>query len=486
MNVKEAQSNFEAADQRTKDLDKELAEQLEVLGDTLTEKQLQEYINAFKKDHQKEYVAREEAATNLANELEANREALQESVKNNREDAAVLKKALDTLADTAHGAEAVEFLQSLSPATREALGGEEFSLEIAGKAVPSEMARLLAESNTPQEAYEKLAKWADGVKIGLFETAAAREDMQAGIDALRQGMVSDTLDPLAEYTEGWQTSSKLKKGFGAAGVALGFAVAFKNGRDQDYLSMVSDVLGESPVALEYFSGALNSLSEAGKLGQFSGAGANVAKFAGRLAGPAAFLASAISGFDHFSKHENPGNVVAGFGDIVAGVGGVALLAGSTGPGGVLAGLGAAMVVIGEGIANNWEKEHLVHEREKYLAQVHSLDGKLGQDLATGELQPLSEQLGMSAEQIQKVAQTPYFRIDSKYKLNNPEAIDSLAMVLRDKGLAGDGAFNFFMKLVNREGQEVLEMLTRYSGTLDQFAKESPGAAAILRDAGLSL
>jgi hypothetical protein len=203
--------------------------------------------------------------------------------------------------------------------------------------------------------------------------------------------------------------------------------------------MASDVLDETPAALEYFSDALNSMGEAGKLGQFSGVGAKAAKFASKLAGPVALIASAISSVDHISDSENPGNNLALTGDIISGTGAAILIGGSSGPGTIIAGIGTTVVVIGYLYANKWEADHLIHKREKYLAQVQDLersahpetvyylDGGLKNTLATGQLEPLAEQLDMTPEQIQEAAKR------SKYLSVSSRDLKSLAYYVYTQG-----------------------------------------------------
>ncbi|WP_158621738.1 hypothetical protein [Corallococcus aberystwythensis] len=441
--VEGATSEYEDALEEARKKDEFLAQQLAGLGDTLTPEQKQAYIDAFRNDPENKgaYDTLEATAAKLAQAIEDNAGVLEAAAyANPEEDGAVLRKGLELLADSPHAALAVELgakylADPSSPMGQVAAGwGEDFAKKILETGVPNAASQLLA-TQDPDAALAQLEALLDPLKKAGGAGASAFSDIKDGLEAIKLARAGN-FDRLQQLAGKWDQASPLLKGLTAAGIAFGAVGAIQAGKEGDFLGVVKNLASAGESGARLTASVLQSMAIAGDVAQG-------ASFAAKLAPALGLVANAASlglHLNQFVQDNNPGYLVAALGDAVSALGSAIELTPGAPVGLLINGIGAAITVIGELTAGFIEAGKLDDAREKYLEAI-GIDPALNETLrdADGErIQELTQELGIPAEDVQKLAQQyPWLLTDGS---GNGLNLDATVKMLQAYGISGHEAY----------------------------------------------
>lgn len=449
--VEGATAEYEEAQAAARERDEWLAKQLAGLGDTLTPEQKQAYINAYHNDpaNKAVYDNLDAKAAALAQVVQDNAPVLEAAAYANPEkDGAVLRKSLEMLADSSQAAVAVELGAKYlgdptSPMGQVAAGwGEDFSKKILETGVPNAASQLLAEGD-PEAALAKLEGMLEPLKKAGAAGVAAYSDIKDGLEAIKQAKAGN-YDRLTQLATKWDASGPLMKGLVVAGFAFGAVGAIAAGKEGDYAAMVRGIAAAGESGAKLTASILQSMASAGDV-------ARVASFATKLAPALGLVANAVSAGIHlnqFAKDNNPGYLVAAFGDVVGVLGSVLEFTPAAPLGLLLSGIGAAITAIGELFAGFVESGQLDDEQKRYLEAI-GVDPALSETLRDADferIQELTQELGIPPEDVQRLAQQyPWLLTDGS---GNGLNLDATVKLFKAYGISGHEAYELLSTMGN--------------------------------------
>ena len=458
----EAQDAYDSAHEETTELDQKLAKQLGELGPSLTEEQKQAYIKAYHSEHSEAYEADEQAAEELAQALTDPQ--LEQAVAEDPRLAYAAADAASALAGGSHAKEVLEWAgrafdpsnpaseaysrieQPLTAAGRAGSvvvvhEGIDLGEDIIGPALGGAAGQIAAEAgdvNSAIEQFESLADGLQGIAEGAFEAHGGVELLNA-IGGLKDGKIDEVATAFNSVDD-----VAVATGLGTAAVVFAGLAAKDAAQEGDYAEFVEQLANAGRGGTEILASALHSFTGAAKT--VGGLEVAPASFLDRLAPGLGVVANAIQLAQHggdFIEDPSVGHGIQALGDLVALVGsGVAVAV--PGVGQIIEGVGLVISGFGTLITANEEKRERDAEQERLLVEA-GVDPAVAQTLAKGDKQPtqLSEQLGMSPEEIQELVQ------------NHPELFlaegytQALIDAARAAGLEGDEV-NGFIDALERD------------------------------------
>lgn len=463
----EAQDAYDSAHEEVTELDQKLAEQLGELGPSLTEEQKEAYIKAYHSEHREAYEADEQAAAALSEALTDPQ--LEQAVVQNPDLAYAAAEAASALAGGSHAKEVLEWAgrafdpanpaseaysrieQPLTTATPDGYPvvvheGIDLGEDIIGPALGGAAGQIAAEAgdvNSAIEQFESLTDGLKGIAEGAFQAQGGVELLNA-IGGLKDGKIDEVAAAFNSVDSG-----AVSTGLGAAAVVFAGLAAKDAAQQGDYAEFVEQISNAGRAGTEILASALHSFTGAAKT--VGGLDVAPASFLDRLAPGLGVVANAIQfsqDGQEFLEDPSVGHGLQALGDLVSLVGsGVAVAV--PGVGQIIEGVGLVISGIGTLITGNEEKHERDEEQEKLLEEA-GVDPAVARTLAMGDEQPtlLSEQLGMSPEAIQELAE------------NHPELFEApgytqaLIDAAKATGLEGDEV-NGFIDALERDNPDYI-------------------------------
>ncbi|MFP2907004.1 hypothetical protein ACLESD_18555, partial [Pyxidicoccus sp. 3LFB2] len=316
--------------------DAELAAQLGELEGVLTPEQQQAYIEEYRRLNEAVYRTEAEAAQRLDAVVAPNVGLIDQAVLYDRTRAEQVVGVMSTLAGSPLPAAATEwginaFQDDSETAEVYAQYRDQVRTEVVERGLPGTLTQYQAEGGDANAALDKWNTLYNGVKTArdLFTSASQHQDaINAGaefINASRAWLNGDpsVLTNLLNRPGAVESLSPFGAAFAAAGVAFGVV----NAANAEDVEDLAKALGEvSKAGLELFAGAVNSLSNSGRLALLAGQTAaneadRAASFATQRLIPGLGVAiNAIATVDAFKEAVNDpslANVVAVVGNATA-------------------------------------------------------------------------------------------------------------------------------------------------------------------------
>ena len=440
--VEQATSDYEAAKAEAQKKDEWLAQQLADMGDLLTEEQKQAYINAFRNDPENKavYDELEATAARLAEVVQDNAAVMEAAAYADPQgDGAALRKALELLADSSHAAVALEMgarylADPSSPMGQVVAHWGDFETKVLEKGIANATAQLLADED-PETAFARLEELLEPLKNAKGPAATAYRELKDGLEAIQQARAGN-YDRLTQLANRWDSASPLMRGLAVAGVAFGAVSAIAAGREGDFAGMLQGLASAGERGAQLTAGVLQSMSIVGEASR-------AASFAAKLAPALGLVANATALGIHvnqFVQEQNPGYLIAAFGDALGVLGSALELTPAAPVGLVINGIGAAISAIGELTVAPFEAAKLNDARKRYLEEI-GVSPELSKTLRDADperIEELRQELGISAEDVQALAsQMPWLLTEGT---NNGLYLDPVVEMLKGYGITGDDAF----------------------------------------------
>lgn len=394
-----------------KKLDEELGGLLAQAG-PLTAQQQSKFIEGYRNDpeHKPTYDKAIETTQALNDYLADNRDAvLDASVR----DPAVAQQTHDSiiaLAENGHGITALTYLAEVQRVPDSALGVafakfDDLNGNVLTDASSSAMSELLAKNDGSVTAAQAQFTTLIGA-IGKGVPAwGGYKDFTVGNQVLND-FASGNYRAIDHYAKLYNDASPMMRAFAAGGVVLGAVAATSAGKNEDYVNAVKGFAqaGESGSRLIY--GALNSLSDSGRLAQYAGTFTGAAGFAAKLA-PALGLVANTASFVHSfgeAKDGNVGYAVAMAGDVLGVLGSAMECFPPTAiPGVIVAGIGAIVSGLGGFVGEMINGGERRDEIRGLLTQAGVDPAIVDSMVATGaKLVEMTKDLDMTPEQVQSL------------------------------------------------------------------------------------
>ncbi|WP_426756336.1 hypothetical protein [Myxococcus sp. Y35] len=448
--VEQATSEYEAAQEEARKRDEWLAQQLADMGDLLTEEQKQAYINAYRNDPENKavYDDLEAKAARLAEVVQANASVMEAAAYADPQgDGAALRKALELLADSSHAAVALEMgarylADPTSPMGQVVAHWGDFETKVLEKGIANATAQLLADED-PETAFARLQELLEPLQNAKGPAATAYRDLKDGLEAIQQARAGN-YDRLTQLAQRWDSASPLMRGLAVAGVAFGAVSAIAAGREGDFAGMLQGLASAGERGAQLTAGVLQSMSIVGEASR-------AASFAAKLAPALGLVANATAlgiHLNQFAQEQNPGYLIAAFGDAVGVLGSVLELTPAAPVGFVVSGIGAAISAIGELTVAPFEAAKLNDARKRYLEAI-GVSPELSQVLRDADperIEELRHELGISAEDVQALAvQMPSLLTEGT---NNGLYFDPVVEMFKAYGIHGDDAYALLSTMGN--------------------------------------
>jgi hypothetical protein len=402
---------FDKAHAAAVEKDQRLAELLAKTG-PLTPEQRVALIKAYRNDPQNAqvYRAEAEAAKNLADHLNDNKEAFLFAAGRDPAAARQLYDCMRALKESGQGKTALtlalEIQKDPSSAVAQAFDQfGDFKTDFTAEAIPAAAAQLLAENKgDAPKAFDDLKALFDRYKPDWATS---------GISGLKEGFEAVGLaskgqyDRLTQLATNFDKQPPLLKGLAAAGIVLGAKGGADAATRGDYMEAVNRFAAAGSNSAKLLASATKSLADAGKLAAFGESALSVAEFSTKLAPGLAIVANgtaaAADGAKLFGGDLSYG--FSWFGDVLGTLGAAAEFT-PLAPLGLLAqGVGALFQIAGGLITGHAEQKAFEAEQSKYLTAAGISDPEARGALVDADPDQAKalQALGLTPAQIQDLA-----------------------------------------------------------------------------------
>lgn len=399
-----AQGRVNELQDKVAQADQQLAGELANFGPALTDDQRAKYTQAFRADHP-EYGQLEQASKDLGALLEAKHLELANLATTDPVAADKLFTALEAGSKAAGSAPGVvtviSDLYKIAQSGR--VQGKDYSV-LLKDALPLAAAAFSGTSADTQAAFQKFSN----IVKPILDVDGKARGVQSAWDALSDS-ANGNYDRLKTLQDGFENDSDFARGLKVAAIVFGAKSGVESAQNGDYLKAVNQLASAGKGGLELMAGATEALSDSSR---FFAAAEKVAfpQIAERLIPYLGLVASATSlGLDirDASQGVDPGKIAKIVGDTISVTGAfLDTIPGGELPGTFISAVGGLVTAGGAVVSGFFQQSDLEKARRKHLAGA-GITGQL-QDIlvntTSGRARELSQELGISAPDIQALAQ----------------------------------------------------------------------------------